>query len=258
LLNLHELQTQFQNKLLQQTSNIEDHIVSTDAVPAAIRIGIYSDGYYLRLLEILQLDYPALHTVLGDENFDKLGRAFIAAHPSHFRSVRWFAYALADFMRHTPPYNAQAALIELAQFEWLLAESFDAKDVKALTLEDMSTIAADAWPSLCFKLHPSLRTMNMHWNTVPIWKVIKNEEDPIAPSRSDILSTWIIWRQNLDVQFCSLAVDEAYFIDAVIKGENFSSICEGLTEWIDAQNVGMHAATLLKRFILDDLIIEVF
>ena len=37
----------------------------------------------------------------------------------------------------------------------------------------------------------------------------------------------------------------------------FAAICEGLCEWVDAQNVAAHAAGLLKQWLTDGLISEI-
>ena len=67
----------------------------------------------------------------------------------------------------------------------------------------------------------------------------------------------MIWRQDLLTYFRSLIVDEAWALDAMQRGETFADICEGLTEWIDAQNVAVHAVGLLKQWLTDGLISEI-
>ena len=62
-----------------------------------------------------------------------------------------------------------------------------------------------------------------------------------------LMRSWVIWRQELKTYFRSLPVDEAWAIDTAVAGGTFTEICEGLTEWIDAQNVAVHAAGLLKQ-----------
>ncbi len=52
-------------------------------------------------------------------------------------------------------------------------------------------------------------------------------------------------------------MDEAFALDALLRGETFGAICEGLTEWIDAQNVAVHAAGLLRQWLTDGLIHEI-
>jgi hypothetical protein len=250
------LQNQFQNWILRQPSTIDRHIVSTKKASAAARLEIYREGYYLRLIEVLQLEFPAIFKVLGGDEFDQLCRRFIDAYPSHFRSVRWYGNELANFMRHAQPYCDQPALIELAEFEWALSIVFDEQDSHIIRIEDMAKVQPNDWPQLRFKLHPAMRRLNLAWNTVQIWKATKENLQSIDAHPTETLESWIIWRKHHEPQFCSLLVDEAYFIDAINVGEDFGSICAGLTEWIDEQNVGMHAATLLKRYILDELITD--
>ncbi|OGI49418.1 MAG: hypothetical protein A3E57_01595 [Candidatus Muproteobacteria bacterium RIFCSPHIGHO2_12_FULL_60_33] len=49
-------------------------------------------------------------------------------------------------------------------------------------------------------------------------------------------------------------VDEAWALDAARTGESFATICEGLCEWIDTQNVALHAAGLMKQWIADGIV----
>ena len=46
-------------------------------------------------------------------------------------------------------------------------------------------------------------------------------------------------------------------LDALREGRSFAEICEGLTEWIDARNVALHAAGLLKQWLEDGMINEI-
>ena len=47
---------------------------STASLPAAKRVGIYADMYFWRNVGALQMDYPKLSAVLGDEAFFALTR----------------------------------------------------------------------------------------------------------------------------------------------------------------------------------------
>jgi hypothetical protein len=83
------------------------------------------------------------------------------------------------------------------------------------------------------------------------------EEEPPALVENDVPVAWLVWRQDLLTYFRSLSVDEAWALDTLQRGENFATICEGLGEWIDAQNVALHAAGLLKQWLTDGLICEI-
>ena len=101
-------------------------------MPAADRLAIYRNAYQVRLIDALHDTYPILHGLLGDEAWLALGRAYVTAHPSMFRSIRWYGSELADFLANSPLYGDEPILAEVALLEWTLAEVFDAKDAHAL------------------------------------------------------------------------------------------------------------------------------
>jgi len=255
--DLSRLQAVFQGFILNSDPAVNAEVVGTAKVDVATRLGIYANAYRLRLLEALDTDYPGLHTIAGDEEFERLGRAYIEAHPSTFRSLRWFGDRMSEFLRTTEPYCDYPVFAEMAAFEWAMSDAFDAADTALATVEGMATVAPEAWPALRFTPHDSLRRLDLRWNVPTVWKAIDAEQDPPALEESDTPISWLVWRRDLRTYFRSLDVAEAWALDAMVRGETFSMICEGLTEWIDSQNVPMHAAGLLKRWLSDGLIFEI-
>jgi len=254
---LRRLQEDFQGYLLTLDQRMQPHALGSAQVSAEERLAIYANAYRLRLLEALATDYPGLHTVLGDAEFDAMGRAYIAAHPSPYFSLRWFGDRMSEFLRATAPYAKYPVFTEMAAFEWAKSDAFDAADSNIATIDDMAAIPADAWPGLTFAPHPSLRRLDLRWNVPLVWKAIDTGQEPPALEENDYPISWLVWRQDLLTYFRSLNVDEAWALDALQRGESFAALCEGLTEWIDAQNVAVHAAGLLKQWLIDGLISEI-
>ena len=271
---LRRLQEDFQGYLLALDARMHPHVLGSAQVSAEERLAIYADAYRLRLLEALDTDYPGLHAVLGDDDFDAMGRAYIAAHPSPYFSLRWFGDRLSEFLRTTEPYSRYPVFAEMAAFEWAQSAAFDAADSEIASIADMAAVPADAWPGLTFAPHASLRRLDLRWNVPAVWKAIDAAQgrasvaggrmpgatagqEPPALEESDYPIAWLVWRQDLLTYFRSLNVDEAWALDALQRGKNFASICQGLTEWIDAQNVAVHAAGLLKQWLSDGLIREI-
>ncbi len=95
---LRELQLDMQRHLLGEESAVTPAIVDAPPLPAADRLAIYRNAYQVRLIDALHETYPVLHGLLGDEAWVELGDAFVAAHPSVFRSIRWYGRELADFL----------------------------------------------------------------------------------------------------------------------------------------------------------------
>ena len=153
------LQEQFQGFILEGQSSITQSIVETDKVTVATRLGIYRDAYKLRLLESLTTSFPALYAYLGTDAFAQLISAYVDAHPSDFRSIRWYGDALPAFIKQYYQ-ESNGYLAELAEFEWKMTLAFDAADDARVQIEDMTTVPPEAWAGLQFIPHQSLQRMN--------------------------------------------------------------------------------------------------
>lgn len=286
---LHDLQEDFRSFLLRGGDQMLQRVSGTAKVSAPKRLEIYFDAYRLRLLEALDSNYPVLHAWIGDDEFEKLGLAYLAAHPSTNFSIRYFGHRLAEYLATSAEYRDKPYLQEMASLEWAMSETFDAPDSPLVMLDDMAAIPADAWPEMRLTFHSSARRLDLRWNVPPIWKAVnqiiaveksgaschgetsatpspqrregwgegKELPEIPAPAAGTYPQPWLIWRQDLKTFYRSLSVDEAWALDVARKGESFAALCEGLCEWIDPQNVALHAAGLLKQWITDGLISEI-
>lgn len=254
--DLVNLQDRFQNYLLKGQVGIQQSIVNPEKVSAAKRLDIYLDAYRTRLIEALASNYPILKIYLGSELFQKIANEYLQQHPSSYRSIRWFGDMLADFLSNYEGDN-HPYLAEFAQFEWSLALTFDAADAEVIKMEQMATIPAEAWGSMQLIPHPSLHRINLFWNVIPIWQAISEERLADELVKNVKPAPWVMWRRDYVSRFYSLAEDESWAMDAMIKGLNFGEICTGLCEWVDEQEVGLRAASFLKGWIQSGLISKI-
>lgn len=251
---LRQLQTELQNHMLGEPSAIADAIVDAPPLPAAKRLAIYRNGYAVRLIEALDDTYPIVHAVLGDEVFAALGEAFVAAHPSRHRSIRWYGQELAAFLGAHPPYAQQPILKELALLEWTLAEVFDAPDALVVERAALSAVDPSQWSEIGLRFHPSLRRLHLSWNTVAVWQAMSREEAPPEPALGEAPVPWLLWRQNLQNYFRSMPPLEEAALDAAIRGRTFGEICTMLSEWLPEQEIPLRAAGLLSAWADSEII----
>src|SRR5687767_5548499 len=59
----------------------EEVVAEKRGLSAHERLGIYTRGYLLRLLECLRADFPALRGFVGDSVFDAFARAYLINRP---------------------------------------------------------------------------------------------------------------------------------------------------------------------------------
>ncbi|MFI4963401.1 MAG: DUF2063 domain-containing protein [Legionellales bacterium] len=253
---LSQIQGQFQDFILRGHLGIDSSIVATEQVNVVTRLGIYKDAYRLRLLECLTNNFESLSLLLGAEAFEQLATAYLTAHPSTYRSVRWYGDSLADFIKQYYK-KSRPYLSELAEFEWNLSLAFDAADEQIVQVEDMALIPPESWAGLQFIPHKSLQRMQCMWNVVPVWQALM-EKQPVPEFESTSKATpFVIWRSlNYQTKFYSLADEEAWALDVMIQGLSFGELCEGLCQWVDADEVGMRAATYLKGWISQGMLAQ--
>jgi len=222
------LQSDFQQFILgqQDARSMHRHLAVTPGLGPDARLDIYYQAYRLRLRDALSEAYSKTHAYLGDEMFYEACAAYIAAHPSPYRNLRWFGDKFALHLRGHFTEHSQVA--ELAQFEWALGTAFDAEDQPILALSDLATISD--WESVTLHTSSSLQFISMQWNSVAIWLALNEDTTPPAPICTQEPATWIVWRKQLQAHFRSLGTEEAEVLRQLSRGQRFAAVCEEVTE----------------------------
>jgi len=249
---LAHLQTRFQHYLLDGGAADSLPIVGTQKVSIETRAGIYYEGYRIRLREALGSNYPCLQSYLGEASFNVLADAYINERPSTFRSIRWFGDQLPQFLQKSDRLET-FWLSELADLEWKMAHAFDAADQAVLTIEAMAQIAPESWSQMCFTVHPSLQRFTSQHNIVEVWQNL-TEGLSVDVLKRELQEDWVIWRRDNMNRFYLLEADECCALDALIRGDDFSTICADLCTVIEEQEVITRAASLLKGWIQSGLL----
>ena len=163
-----ELQCRFQRAVL--TEDFTPGLFVSEGREIAGGLGLYLMAYRARLLSALRDNFPVLHRALGDEAFAELASDYIDAHPSRFRSIRWFGDELTAFLDAGPERLPHPALADVARMDWAIRGAFDAAGALPLTLADLAELAPEQWPQRRFALLPSLRLVDLNWAVEPIWR----------------------------------------------------------------------------------------
>lgn len=235
---------------------IEQSIVSQGNVSNKTRLNIYKNAYQARFKETIENDHPILGLYLGDDLFDKMVAEYIVYAPSSCVSLRDYANQLPKFLAQQSPFSQHPIIGEIAQFERLLLDAFDAEDARRYTKEDLQKLSPTDWPELTLRFHPSVQLTSFEWNCVESWQAIKKETSPEPATKKS--NTWLLWRnpQRL-TQFRSLSEEEIVLIRMILAGENFSALCEFLFNITEPENVSVLALNYINAW-LDDGILRNF
>ncbi len=255
---LHRLQQSMMAWLTNKDQIVKTDVVDTgevNKVSVEQRLDVYGNAYGYRLIDALSENYPAVHTLLGDDDFYEMTYAYMASNPSKHFSLRYFGHKLETFLIGYFPDSPVIA--EMAKFEWALRNAFDSDDIKSLKMEALQEFSIEQWGELKFTFHPSVSRLNLEWNTPQLWAAVDEEADPIDPEKLEYPYSWVLWRKQLLTYYRSLDVDEAWSLDKAMNGGNFAELCEGVCEWIDQEHAPARVAGFLSQWINDDLLVGI-
>lgn len=248
--SLAAIQRAFQASVLDGTEDAEVHVMGADSDDVRSRLDVYRYAYPARLQEVLADDFPALRNQLGPDAFAALALAHVRSRRSAHRNVRWYGEEFPAFVAAT----RDTAAGNLAQLEWMIGLAFDAPDAPVITHEALGTIAAHAWPGARFVLHPSTRRAELLSGTAATWRRLQLGDDDRVTRNDAGTEPLVIWRKRFEPHFRNLSADEAWAIDATLRGEGFAAICEGMCQWHAPEEAAGRAATLLSNWIGDEMI----
>jgi hypothetical protein len=252
---LAELQRDFQRHVMQGDERIVGAVSSTPRVPATVRLAIYSEAYRLRLIEALASTLPRLQQLLGKERFATLAGEYIDLHPSTYPSIRWFGDQLPTLLQQS--FAEQPWLAELARWEWAIAASFDGADAEPIGIDALAAVAPEQWPTLRFRFHPTVQCLPMRTNAPVLFKALAADTPLPDPTVLDEPQPWLIWREGLKTQYRSLTGDESAALDLMRASGTFEDLCDALCAWHDVDAVPAQAAGMLKRWVVEQMIVGV-
>lgn len=216
------------------------------------RLEIYVNAYRGRLTEVLADNYPILYRAMGDEGFRALADAYISAHPSGFRSVRWYGDRLTDFIARNADSVPHPALADIARMDWAMSEAFDAADATPLTHADVADIAPERWPAMRFEMIPSFRLIQVDWAVEALWHALNQDENAETDAPEACRHRLIIWRRGLDTHWRAPDSTEALGLAVILNKGSFADCCAALAE--NHVTDPASSASLLLRWIADGLI----
>ncbi len=250
-------QSEFQRGILSGDDTVLAEILDSPREKRETLYGVYRYAYGSRLVEGMRSEHELLHGYLGDDMFDAMGRAYVAANPSQHPNMRWFSHALPDFLRSTEPYSGYPELSELAALEKALNDAFDARDAAVVSLADMAAFAPDIWNDLKFEAHPSAKRLDLSRNVSEIWLALKNEETPPDAVKLDEVSRLLIWRQDVTSMFRELSTEEAMMWDEASSGIPFGVLCSMLATYDDSDGAAARGAGYLHSWITSGALSDV-
>jgi hypothetical protein len=177
--------------------------------------------YWLRMRDMLTLDYPAVQAALGEASFEVLVARYLKAHPSTRPSLN-------DFGRHLPaflaahPVEGAPWLHDLAALELARAQVFIELDTPVLAPAALQALG-ERFEEARLVPVAALRLLKLGWD------VRARLQDPEAAPEARPVHL-AVWRQGHQVFHVEVLADEAQALERVRRGALLPEVCEAFAE----------------------------
>jgi len=154
------------------------------------RLEIYNRQYWFRILDSFAEDFSGLRAVIGQKQFDRLARKYLAECPSQSFTMRNLGSQLLPWLeRHAEFGGSHRDLaLDMARLEWAHIEAFDSADRQPLTAAGISAIDGDAK----LLLQPYIRLLKVHYAVDDILLALKDSSRDIGALSGRLRAKWLL------------------------------------------------------------------
>ncbi|MBZ8117100.1 DNA-binding domain-containing protein [Roseovarius sp. LXJ103] len=240
-------QSAFRAALLDNTKAVPEGLTDGQGRPAGPRFSVYRNNVAVSLTEALEVSFPAIRKLIGDENFRGLMGIFLRQHPPTAPMISQYGDALPGFIEGFSQLNHLGYLPDVARLEQALRESYHSADADPIDPALLQSLAPDALMGAHLTLAPALHLIRSEWPVHQIWAY--NMEDG-APKPTGGAQDVLVTRPQFDPVAAPLPSGGAAFIAALAEGQTFGTAFEAASEAPDFDLTPTLSALITGRAII--------
>ena len=216
------------NALEQPLSCILQYVSTSGELSKIERLSIYAEGYFARILEVLEQDFCTVANILEKDSFAKLVADYLKKCPSTYTNISSIGKDIPRFVRDYEMTRDYEFLWDLAELEWKIIESFYAKNLEKLEVARLQKISEAEWPNAVFQLDPSVHLIKSNWAVHELWtKRNVPELDDLVTSMDEIENHLIVYRnRNGNVCVESASCEKFSILTKMHEHLSLLEICE--------------------------------
>ncbi len=213
-------QTTFRRALLDAQAPVPAGLTGPDGAPAGKRFDVYRNNVAVSLTEALELAFPVVRKLVGDDFFKGMAGVFLRQHPPESPMLALYGAALPKFLRNFKPAAGLAYLPDVARLEQAIRESFYAADSEPVDPTALQELSPEALMGARLTLAPSVRVLRSPWPIEAIWRFNMVDGAPQPPGHGQDV---VVTRLDYDPNPHALPPAGADFIEALQGGASFGA-----------------------------------
>jgi hypothetical protein len=195
-----------------------------DRLSPVEQVDIYREQFWFRHADVLREDFASIEHALGDDEFERLARAYLSECPSPSFTLRDYGIGMLQFLQTREPWSSDPFLAELARVEWAFVDAFDGPNAPPFDPATIAGVSEDAWPHARILLHPSLQRLSLAWPSHDYRIAARKSEQPVRPEPQDMAV--VVYRGPELLHCLEIDADAAALLDELARGVPLGEACE--------------------------------
>jgi len=162
---------------------------------------VYRNGFLRGCTEALRASYPAVEALVGEDYFNFLADAYIAAHPPQSSTFIEYGEYLPQFLEQQLAQHQLTYLADFARLDKAWLRAYFAQDSNLLSEQDIEQWqnAGNAIENLATCLPESAQLLTLKHTVSGAWLNLKSAETLPENTRIQPLNeTLLVWRDSAD------------------------------------------------------------
>ena len=196
--------------------------VNANGIPPERHLAIHRNHFATTLIDSLGGVFEATRALLRPEFFDAFAKHYVRAHPPSTPGLFEYGEAFPDALAAAPGLADHGYVIDVAQLEWAMHESFHAPAAPALQPTRLTALPADQVGDAVLMAHPTVRLIQAAFPVHALWRgALDNAVD------GDMLqgepAHLMLSRPSLDVELAPLSPATYSFLSALFAGQSIGT-----------------------------------
>jgi len=189
------------------------------ARPAGRRFSVYRNNVTVSLTDALRSGFPATVSLVGDEHFSLLAKAYAIENPPDSPILMQYGATFPAFLERCERLSHIGYLGDVARLEHALRQSYHAADSDAVPVRTMQDIPLNSLMNASVGISAATVLLRSAWPIHAIWAFALEPANPKPPA---IPQNVLITRPEFDPMVTPLPAGGADFIDALSCGRTLA------------------------------------
>ena len=207
-------QSDFAQAILNPDLPVPEGLRNPEGAPAGKRFSVYRNNVAVSLSEALEVTFPIIRKLVGDDFFKAMAGVFLRQHQPDSPVLMFYGTPMPGFLESFEPVTHLGYLPDVARIELALCHSYHAADTPPLDPTALQAISPDDLLKTRLHLAPPVHLIRSKW---PAGSIFHANSSGGAPPKEMHPEDILITRPEFDPQVTVLPCGAGAFIAALIN-----------------------------------------